>query len=141
MKRKIIVCLTALMLIIPSFLKAEFYDNIYDAQKEALKDAKLMVFFVLSDTCQYCHKLMNDIYSNKVLLEYLNENFVVAAANLNTGGLIPKDLIFKGATPTTYIITPTGVVVGQPIEGAIDSYSLLELLKGLREYQKGRLGF
>ena len=141
MKQKLIAWLLAFMLIAPSLLKAEFYDSIYDAQKEALQEAKLMVFFVLSDTCQFCHKLMNDVYGNKALLEYLDENFVVAAVNLNAGGLIPKDLVFNGITPTTYVITPTGKVVGQPIEGAIDSYSLLELLKGLREYQKGRLGF
>lgn len=141
MKRKLIVWFLAFMLIAPSLLKAEFYDSIYDAQKEALQEAKLMVFFVLSDTCQFCHKLMNDVYGNKALLEYLDENFVVAAINLNAGGLIPKDLVFNGVTPTTYILTPTGIVIGQPIEGAVDSHTLLGLLKGLEQYKKSRLGF
>lgn len=141
MKRKLIAWLLTLMLVAPSLLKAEFYDSIYDAQKQALQEAKLMVFFVLSDTCQYCHKLMNDVYGNKALLEYLDENFVVATANLNAGGLIPSNLIFKGVTPTTYILTPTGMVIGQPIEGAIDSNTLLVLIKGLEQYKKSRLGF
>lgn len=141
MKRKLIAGLLALMLVVPSLLKAEFYDSIYEAQKQALQEAKLMVFFVVSDTCPHCHKLMNDIYGNQTLLGYLDENFVVAVANLNAGGLIPKNLVFNRVTPTTYILTPTGTVIGQPIEGAIDSNYLFELLKGLREYQRGRLGF
>lgn len=141
MKRKLIAGLLALMLVVPSLLKAEFYDSIYDAQKQALQEAKLMVFFVVSDTCPHCHKLMNDIYGNQTLLGYLDENFVVAVANLNAGGLIPKNLVFNRVTPTTYILTPTGTVIGQPIEGAIDSNYLFELLKDLREYQRGRLGF
>lgn len=141
MKRKLIAGLLALMLVVPSLLKAEFYDSIYEAQKQALQEAKLMVFFVVSDTCPHCHKLMNDIYGNQTLLGYLDENFVVAVANLNAGGLIPKNLVFNQVTPTTYILTPMGTVIGQPIEGAIDSNYLFELLKGLREYQRGRLGF
>lgn len=141
MKRKLIIGILALVLVVPSLLKAEFYDSIYEAQKQALQEAKLMVFFVMSDTCPHCHKLMNDIYGNQTLLGYLDENFVVAVANLNAGGLIPKNLVFNRVTPTTYILTPTGTVIGQPIEGAIDSNSLFELLKGLREYQRGRLGF
>lgn len=141
MKRKLIAGLLALMLVVPSLLKAEFYDSIYEAQKQALQEAKLMVFFVVSDTCPHCHKLMNDVYGNQTLLGYLDENFVVAVANLNAGGLIPKNLVFNRVTPTTYILTPTGTVIGQPIEGAIDSNYLFELLKGLREYQRGRLGF
>lgn len=141
MKRKLIAGLLALMLVVPSPLKAEFYDSIYEAQKQALQEAKLMVFFVVSDTCPHCHKLMNDVYGNQTLLGYLDENFVVAVANLNAGGLIPKTLVFNQVTPTTYILTPTGTVIGQPIEGAIDSNYLFELLKGLREYQRGRLGF
>lgn len=141
MKRKLIAGLLALMLVVPSLLKAEFYDSIYEAQKQALQEAKLMVFFVVSDTCPHCHKLMNDIYGNQTLLGYLDENFVVAVANLNAGGLIPKNLVFNRVTPTTYVLTPTDTVIGQPIEGAIDSNSLFELLKDLREYQRGRLGF
>lgn len=141
MKRKLIAGILALMLVVPSLLKAEFYDSIYEAQKQALQEAKLMVFFVVSDTCPHCHKLMNDVYGNQTLLGYLDENFVVAVANLNAGGLIPKNLVFNRVTPTTYILTPTGTVIGQPIEGAIDSNYLFELLKGLREYQRGRLGF
>lgn len=125
-----------------SSLKAEFYDNIYDAAIQAQSEAKLMVFFVLSDTCQYCHKLMNDVLSNQVLLNYLDENFIVATTNLNADdGVIPRDLLFNGVTPTTYILTPTGKVIGQPIEGAIDSNILLGLIKGLEEYKKQRLGF
>ena len=140
MRSKLIICLFAVFVAVTS-VKAEFYDSIYDAQREALRDAKLMLFFVVTDTCPYCHRLMNDVLSNRAFLQYLDENLVVAVANLNTNGIIPKDLVFRGVTPTIYLLTPTGNVIGQPIEGAIDSNSLFGIVKGLREYQRGRLGF
>ncbi len=122
-------------------LEAKIYDNVYAAQKQALKEAKLMVFFVLSNTCNYCHKLMSDALNNRDLMEYLDENFIVAISDLNADGLIPRDLLFNGVTPTTYILTPTGKVIGTPIEGAVDSNMLFGLLKGLEDYKKGQLGF
>ncbi|SUX00067.1 putative thioredoxin [Campylobacter jejuni subsp. doylei] len=47
----------------------------------------------------------------------------------------------NGVTPTTYILTPTGKVIGTPIEGAVDSDILFGLLKGLEDYKKGQLVF
>ncbi|GAA7176917.1 hypothetical protein HpCK101_33080 [Helicobacter pylori] len=100
-----------------------------------------MIFFAVSNTCEYCHKLMNDVLNNRDLMEYLNKNFIVAISDLNANGLIPKDLLLNGVTPTTYILTPTGKVIGTPIEGAVDSDILFGLLKGLEDYKKGQLGF
>ncbi|EAL4066173.1 thioredoxin family protein, partial [Campylobacter jejuni] len=84
----------------PMVLEAKIYDDVYVAQKQALKEAKLMIFFVVSNTCEYCHKLMNDVLNNRDLMEYLNKNFIVAISDLNANGLIPKDLLFNGVTPT-----------------------------------------
>ncbi len=141
LKKIKILFLATFLAFIPMALEAKIYDNVYIAQKQALKEAKLMVFFVLSNTCDYCHKLMNDVLNNRDLMEYLDENFIVAISDLNADGLIPKDLLFNGVTPTTYILTPTGKVIGTPIEGAVDSNMLFGLLKGLEDYKKGQLGF
>lgn len=141
MKKIKILFLITLIAFSPMIIKAKIYDNVYTAQKQALKEAKLMVFFVVSNTCDYCHKLMNDVLNNKELMDYLNRNFIVAISDLNGNGLIPKDLLFNGVTPTTYILTPTGKVIGTPIEGAIESNILFGLLKGLEDYKKGQLGF
>ncbi|ENK8198198.1 thioredoxin family protein [Campylobacter upsaliensis] len=141
MKTIKILCLALLLALSPLSLEAKIYEDIYVAQKQALKEAKLMVFFVVSNRCQYCHKLLNDVMNNAGLTKYLDDNFIVSIADLENGGVIPKDLIFKGVTPTTYILTPTGIVIGTPIEGAIESNMLFTLLKGLEEYKKERLGF
>lgn len=117
------------------------YDNIHEAQVQALEEAKLMLFFVVSNTCPYCHKLLNDTFNNKAFVDYLKKNFVVAVADLEGNGMIPADLKFNGVTPTTYILTPTGILIGSPIEGAIDSDKLFSLLRGLEEYKKTQLGF
>ncbi|HEB9286774.1 TPA: thioredoxin family protein [Campylobacter coli] len=142
MLKKIKILFLAIFLAFsPMTLEAKIYDNVYIAQKQALKEAKLMVFFVLSNTCNYCHKLMSDALNNRDLMEYLDENFIVTISDLNADGLIPRDLLFNGVTPTTYILTPTGKVIGTPIEGAVDSNMLFGLLKGLEDYKKGQLGF
>lgn len=60
-------------------LEAKIYDDV--AQKQALKEAKLMIFFAVSNTCEYCHKLMNDVLNNRDLMEYLNKNFIVAISD------------------------------------------------------------
>ena len=38
-----------------------FHGNVYDAQKQALKEAKIIVFIIASSSCQFCHKFLNDI--------------------------------------------------------------------------------
>lgn len=135
------LCLALLLLFSPLVLEAKIYEDIYVAQKQALKEAKLMVFFVVSNQCQHCHKLLNDVMNNESLMKYLDEHFIVSIADLENGGVIPKDLLFNGVTPTTYILTPTGNVIGTPIEGAVESNMLFTLLKGLEEYKRGQLGF
>ncbi|EAJ0336120.1 thioredoxin family protein [Campylobacter lari] len=143
MKLKHILSSFLLLSIICSnfYAKPIIYNDIFTAQQQALKEAKIMVFFVVSNTCKYCHKLLNDVMNNTTLMSYFDEKFVVAISDLNNGGKIPRDLLFDGTTPTTYIITPTGKVIGEPIKGAIDSNMLLGLLKGLEDYKKTRLGF
>ena len=134
----LIICLCML----PLFANAKFvYNDIYTAQKHAQKEAKLMLFFVVAESCKYCHQLLDDVFNNKEFLAFLNKKFIVAISDLDNKGVIPKDLIFNGVTPTTYILTPTGKVIGMPIEGAVDSNTLFGLLKGLEEYKRGQLGF
>lgn len=137
--------LLVLMLVIVSLqLNASvvFHNNVYDAQKQALKEAKIIVFIIASSSCQFCHKLLNDISNHQSLMQLLVEHYAVAVIDLdNPNSKIPADLIFKGKTPTTYIITPTGNVIGQPLEGAISANHLYELLKNIQGVKKEQLGF
>ncbi|TLE12992.1 thioredoxin family protein, partial [Helicobacter apodemus] len=36
-----------------------FHNNVYDAQKQGLKEAKIIVFIIASSSCHFCHKLLN----------------------------------------------------------------------------------
>ncbi|WP_299548768.1 hypothetical protein [uncultured Helicobacter sp.] len=75
-------------------------------------------------------------------MQLLIEHYAVAVIDLdNPNSKIPSDLIFNGKTPTTYIITPTGNVIGQPLEGAISANHLYELLKNIQGVKKEQLGF
>ncbi|AII15595.1 putative thioredoxin (plasmid) [Campylobacter iguaniorum] len=118
----------------------QVFNSIYDAIPEAQKQGKLTIFFILSNTCPHCHELMADVNSNQKLASYLNENFIVTITDLAKGGKVPMDLPFNGTTPTTMILTPSGQVVGDPIEGKIPSDMLLEYLDKIETLKKSYVG-
>lgn len=118
------------------------HNNVYNAQKQGLKEAKIIVFIIASSSCHFCHKLLNDISNHHALMQLLKEYYAVAVIDLDDpSAKIPSDLIFNGKTPTTYIITPTGNVIGQPLEGAVSANYLYELLKNIQDFKKEQLGF
>ena len=119
---------------------AQTFDSIYDAIPEAQKQGKLTIFFILSNTCPHCHELMEDINSNQKLSSYLKENFIITITDLTKGGKVPADLPFSGTTPTTMILTPSGQVVGDPIEGKIPSDMLLDYLDKIETLKKSYVG-
>ncbi len=142
MKQKIKgIVLSALIVIAPLSAHAKIFDSIYEAQKTALKEAKLMVFVVAANSCQFCHRYLNDFLSNQSLMKYIEDKFVFTIIDVENGGKIPRDLLFNGNTPTTYILTPTGKPIGMPIEGPLESGALLTLLVSLEAYKKEQLGF
>jgi|GEM_PF-2384465 len=115
---------------------AQTFESIYDAIPEAQKQGKLTIFFILSNTCPHCHELMEDVNSNQKLSSYLKENFIITITDLTKGGKVPVDLPFSGTTPTIMILTPSGQVVGDPIEGKIPSDMLLEYLDKIETLKK-----
>ena len=125
-----------------TFGNPKVYNDIFEGQKVALKEAKLMLYIISSSKCQHCHNLLNGINNTPDLLKLLKDDFVFIATDLeNPYSRIPNDIVFNGKTPTTYILTPTGNLIGIPIEGSIKSQDLYTLLKGLEDYKKERLGF
>lgn len=125
-----------------TFGNPKVYNDIFEGQKAALKEAKLMLYIISSSKCQHCHNLLNGINNTPHLLKLLKDDFVFIVTDLeNPYSRIPNDIVFNGKTPTTYILTPTGNLIGIPIEGSIKSQDLYTLLKGLEDYKKERLGF
>ncbi|WP_187648690.1 hypothetical protein [Nitrosophilus labii] len=105
------------------------YTSIYDALPEAQNENKLIAFFILSSNCPHCIKFMQDVNNNKNLLNFLQNKYVVVYTDIARGGKVPVDLPFQGETPTFMIVTPSGRVVMQPIEGIIPSAMLYDFVK------------
>ena len=125
-----------------AFGNPKVYGDIFEGQKEGLREAKLMLYIISSSKCPHCHNLLNDIGKTPHLLRLLEEDFIFIVTDLeDPRARIPNDLAFNGKTPTTYILTPTGNLIGTPIEGGIKAQDLYTLLKGLEDYKKERLGF
>jgi len=124
----------AILLLQP--LQAQVYDSIYKAIPEAQENGKLAIFIVIATSCPHCKELMLDIGQNQSLTQFMQENYIIAVTDVEKGGKVPSDLPFTGTTPTIFILTPAGQVVGSPIEGKIPSKMLLEYLEKINQLKK-----
>ena len=51
-----------------TFGNPKVYNDIFEGQKVALKEAKLMLYIISSSKCQHCHNLLNGINNTPHLL-------------------------------------------------------------------------
>lgn len=126
----------AALMLQPVCTNAEVFNSIYKAIPEAQSTGKLAVFFVIATSCPHCQELMSDVGQNKALMKFMEENYIITVTDLEKGGKVPSDLPFNGDTPTIFVLTPAGQVVGNPISGKIPSPTLLEYLEKIDQLKK-----
>lgn len=117
------------------------YSSAYEAQKEALEKAQLMVIVVVAESCPYCQRMLNDMSLNRDLMELIGEYYVLSIVDVEKDGLVPNDLGWDGRTPTTFITTPTGKLIGSGMPGAINSNDLYKLLQATQMVKYEKVGF
>lgn len=100
--------------------------NIYNAYEKAKKTNRPVYYLVASARCSHCTAHIK--HTIKPNFEQINKDFVFAMSDVSQGDKVPNNLPFDGTTPTTYIISPDGKLMANPIKGNFDSRYLFELL-------------
>lgn len=131
MKRKYIFAIIIVLLAIfssPVFssetIKWYSYDEGMVLGKSQQK--KLFINF-FADWCSYCTKMDKETYSNKMVISYLNKNFIPVKVNFDKEKKVTSQYKVNGL-PTALFLSETGEQIGgQP--GFIPADTLLPLLK------------
>lgn len=75
MTKKILILLSAALMIIPIFADISWHSNIEDALQRAKKyDKHVFLFFTGSDWCTWCHRLHDEVFDHKEFQDYAKKN-------------------------------------------------------------------
>ncbi len=89
--------------------------NIYKSYQKAHSANRPIYYVVANGGCSHCESyLKNTITPN---FQEINRNFVFALSDLSKGDKVPSNIPFDGTTPTTYILSPNGKLMIDPIKG------------------------
>lgn len=92
---------------------------------QAKKENKAIMFVSSRHTCKYCVILEKTTFSDNVVIESLNKDFISVVAYSDENDFIPKELWSPG-TPAIWFLKPDGKAMYRPLMGAIDKTMFLK---------------
>lgn len=120
---KKILKITFLTLLTIQFLNANFLET---ESKKALKEKKLILLTVKSESCPYCLKMKKDVFETKHYSEKINKKYVHVEINRDDS-LLPSSLHVK-YVPTNFILSPHRLEILDEFPGYIKPDHFIELL-------------
>lgn len=105
--------------------------DIYEAHEKAMRLNKPIFYVVASANCSHCVTFLQKTI--RPVFEDINRNFVFALSDLTKGDKVPSNIPFNGTTPSTYILSPDGKLLTEPIEGNFNLNHLQLILRKLYE--------
>ena len=120
---KKILKITFLILLTIQFLNAGFLEM---ESKKAVKEKKLILLTVKSESCPYCHKMKKDVFETKHYSEKINKKYVHVEINRDDS-LLPSSLHVK-YVPTNFILSPHKLEILDEFPGYIQPDHFIELL-------------
>lgn len=112
-----------------TFLWAQnWFTDLNKAEKLAKKESKLILIYIYSDHCPYCHQVEEFVFGDEYVEKFLNKNFIVVSMNVNDD-LVEDFGVF--GTPTFIVYNPLNGKVLAKFFGSIDSETFLSLLTKL----------
>ncbi len=113
--KRIAILLTGLLLLGASAYaaKLEWMNNLNDAKEIALQEKKPIILFLHSRRCFYCPKMIEEVFPDPKLQEFLKKNFVLLSLDTSTGSDSIEDETADQA-PERFIVnmTPAFVFMG-----------------------------
>ena len=99
------------------------------AKKFAKKESKLILIYVYSEHCPYCHQVEEFVFGDEYVEKFLSKNFVIVSVDIKD----IKDNSVTGfnifGTPTFIVYNPLTRKVLYEFFGSVDSETFLSLLK------------
>ncbi len=92
---------------------------------QAKKENKVIMFVSSRHTCKYCVILEKTTFSDNVVIESLNKDFISVVAYSDENDFIPQELWSPG-TPAIWFLKPDGKAMYRPLMGAIDKTMFLK---------------
>jgi thioredoxin-related protein len=135
-KRALIAVLTAFMifLVTPVSINAETYTDLDRAIAATIARQKPLMIVVMQTTCPYCKQYWEKTLNAEGVMERLSREFVIYESYLDKGGVRPTDYPWTGTVPTTYFVTPTGELIGQPLVGVVPLDQFIPYVSQVLEY-------
>ena len=127
--------LLTFLLLIPLSLAAVSWDDDYEYALESAKEEnKLVLLMFPSQTCKVCKYMKSKVYPQKVVSDYISENFIPVEIDINE---YPESFGYKVlGTPTYYFLSAQGTVIGQAMIGGAKAKAFLNKLKEVKKSTK-----
>ena len=105
--------------------------NYDDALKTAKKEHKMVYLFIGADICKHCDRFKEQTLSNKELIEYMKEKYVLLYMSRDRHNI--PDGYEKYGVPFHYFLTPTGKIIAEvqgsrELEGWYDVLDEIDLI-------------
>lgn len=116
----------ALFMVFISFtmLHASFLE---EESARAIKEKKLILVNVVTETCPYCKQMQKEIFNNATYRKQIDQKFVFVSIDLYDPSL-PADLRTK-YTPANAILSPTRHSIIEGYTGYMDPASFMTVLE------------
>jgi thioredoxin-related protein len=118
----------------PLSLKAETYTDLDRAIAATIARQKPLMIVVMQTTCPYCRQYWINTLNAEGVMERLSREVIVYESYLDKGGVFPTDYPWTGTVPTTYFVSPTGELIGQPLVGVIPLEQFIPYVSQLLDY-------
>ena len=92
---------------------------------QAKKENKAVMFVSSRHTCKYCIILEETTFSDSVVIEALNKDFISIIAYSDENDAMPRELQSPG-TPAIWFLKPDGQAMYRPLMGAVDKRMFLK---------------
>ncbi|HID65672.1 MAG TPA: thioredoxin family protein [Aquificaceae bacterium] len=107
----------------------DWFKDLDKAKKLAKKESKLILVYVYSEHCPYCHQVEEFVFGDEYVEKFLNKNFIIVSIDIEDikDNPIPGFNIF--GVPTFIVYNPLNEKVLYKFFGSVDSETFLSLLK------------
>jgi len=121
---------TVMMLLIATSLMADGINWAADYKsgiEKAKKENKPVLFIISKHTCPPCIKLEKETYTDKMVINAVNSDFVAIISYVDEHDYTPRSL-FTGLTPSIWFLKPNGEPMYDAIKGAPNTKNFLYYL-------------